>query len=224
MKENKLLVLGTLVVTFALYFITYSSVEDQSAYDHLSLDEKIFFFNDLDEKQKEGIATTSIDSLKSEFFSDTLTFITLKNMHVETYETFQKISRESLSIEQSLHTYRRLILILFLVLGSYFMFTKKHKFNITFQKAMYHNVIFSLIFSLFCIFSFVLTQTIRGTTNNSSLLLQFGFAHFIEVLKSTLFWFIAVSFFIYFHPQNIDWHQKRIAKKKKKLEKGNTST
>ena len=47
-------------------------------------------------------------------------------------------------------------------------------------------------------------------------MLQYGFAHFISTLKSTLFWFVAVSFFIYFHPQNIDWYQRRIAKKKEK--------
>ena len=140
-------------------------------------------------------------------------------MPSENYETLQKLSRESLEIEKTLHTYRRLILILFLVLSSYFAFNKKYKFNITFQKAMYTNVVSSLIFALFCIFSFILTQTIRGTTNGSSILLQFGFAHFIEVLKSTMIWFILVSFFIYFHPQNIDWYQRRMAKKKAKLEK-----
>lgn len=219
MKENKLLILGTLIVTFALYFITYSSVEDAASYKTLTNEELKFFFNDLDEEQKEGIASTPIDSLKSEYFSDSLTYSVIKNMHKNTYETFQKISRESLDIEQSLHVYRRLILILYLVLGSYFVYTKKYKFNITFQKAMYHNVIFSLIFALFCIFSFVLTQTIRGTANGSPILLQFGFAHFIEVLKSTLIWFILVSFFIYFHPQNIDWYKRRMEKKKKKEEK-----
>ena len=81
---------------------------------------------------------------------------------------------------------------------------------------MFHNAIFSLIFSLFCIFSFILTQTIRGTVGDSSFMLQYGFAHFISILKSTLFWFVAVSFFIYFHPQNIDWYQRRMAKKNAK--------
>lgn len=223
MKENKLLISGLLIAIFALYFITYSSTKDQEGFSKLSIDDKNFFFNVLDDKQKEGIANTPMDSLKMEFFKDSITFNLIKNMPLESYKTLQKVSVKSLSIEQTLHTYRRLILILFLVLGSYFNFTKKYKFNITFQKAMYQNVIFSLIFSLFCIFSFVLTQTIRGTTNGTSILLQFGFAHFIEVLKSTLFWFIAVSFFIYFHPQNIDWYQRRMAKKKNKMEKKDTS-
>lgn len=222
MKENKLLVLGTLVVTFALYFITYSSLDDPSEYDKLTLEDKTLFYNDLDDKQMEGIATTPIDSLKREYFEEDSTFKKLKEIPIENYKILQKLSRESLGIEQNLHTYRRLILILFLVLGSYFTFTKKYKFNITFQKAMYHNVVASLIFALFCIFSFVLTQTLRGTTNGSSILLQFGFAHFIKVLKSTMIWFILVSFFIYFHPQNISWHQRRVAKKKAKLEKEET--
>ena len=48
MKENKLLVLGTLVVTFALYFITYSTAEDQSEFNKLSLVDKTLFYNDLE--------------------------------------------------------------------------------------------------------------------------------------------------------------------------------
>tara|TARA_Y100000589_G_scaffold154511_1_gene147096 strand:+ start:2787 stop:3449 length:663 start_codon:yes stop_codon:yes gene_type:complete len=219
MKEYKLLVLGTLIAIFALYFITYSSSENASDYDHLSLDDKIFFFNDLNDEQKEGIASTSMDSLKASFFEDSLTFKKIKSLPVETYESYQQISRNSLDIEQNLHIYRRLILILCLVLNSYLLFSKKYKFNITFQKAMFHNAIFSLIFSLFCIFSFILTQTIRGTVGDSSFMLQYGFAHFISILKSTLFWFVAVSFFIYFHPQNIDWYQRRMAKKNAKKNK-----
>ena len=216
MKEYKLLVLATLVAIFALYLITYSSSEEASTYENLTLDDKIFFFNDLDDEQKEGIATTSMDSLKVDFFPDSLVYNKIKSLPIETYETFQKISIESLEIEQTLHIYRRLILILCLVLSSYLLFSKKYKFNITFQKAMFHNAVFSLIFSLFCIFSFVITQTIRGAVGDSSFMLQFAFAHFISILKSTLFWFIAVSFFIYFHPQNIEWNQRRIAKKKAK--------
>ncbi len=216
MKEYKLLVLTTLVAIFALYLITYSSSEEASTYENLTLDDKIFFFNDLDDEQKEGIATTSMDSLKVDFFPDSLVYNKIKSLPIETYETFQKISIESLEIEQNLHIYRRLILILSLVLSSYLLFSKKYKFNITFQKAMFHNAVFSLIFSLFCIFSFIITQTIRGAVGDSSFMLQFAFAHFISILKSTLFWFIAVSFFIYFHPQNIEWNQRRIAKKKAK--------
>jgi len=219
MKEYKLLVLGTLIVVFALYFITYSSSEDASDYDHLSLDDKIFFFNDLNDEQKEGIASTSMDSLKASFFEDSLTFKKIKSLPIETYESYQKISRNSLDIEQNLYIFQRLILILSLVLSSYVLFSRKYKFNITFQKAMFHNAVFSLIFSLFCVFSFILTQTIRGTVGDSSFMLQYGFAHFISTLKSTLFWFVAVSFFIYFHPQNIDWYQRRIAKKKEKEKK-----
>ena len=219
MKEYKLLVLGTLVAIFALYFITYSSSENASTYDNLSVDDKIFFFNDLNDEQKEGVASTSIDSLDARFFEDSLIFKKIKSLPVKTYETFQYLSRNSLEIEQTLHIYRRLILILCLVLSSYLLFSKKYKFNITFQKAMFHNAVFSLIFSLFCVFSFILTQTIRGTVGDSSFMLQYGFAHFISILKSTLFWFVTISFFIYFHPQNIDWHQRRIAKKKKKENK-----
>tara|TARA_B100000401_G_scaffold426001_1_gene356177 strand:+ start:23 stop:685 length:663 start_codon:yes stop_codon:yes gene_type:complete len=219
MKEYKLLVSGTLVAVFALYFFTYSSSDDASTYDNLSLDDKIFFFNDLNDEQKEGIASTSMDSLKASFFEDSLTFQKIKSLPIETYESYQKISRNSLEIEQTLHIYRRLILILCLVLSSYVLFSRKYKFNITFQKAMFHNAVFSLIFSLFCIFSFILTQTIRGTVGDSSFMLQYGFAHFITTLKSTLFWFVAISFFIYFHPQNIDWHQRRMAKKKAKEKK-----
>ena len=219
MKEYKLLILGTLLAIFTLYFITYSSSDDASTYDNLSLDDKIFFFNDLNDEQKEGIASTSMDSLKASFFADSLTFKKIKSLPIETYESYQKISRNSLEIEQTLHIYRRLILILCLVLSSYLLFSKKYKFNITFQKAMFHNAVFSLIFSLFCIFSFILTQKIRGTSGDSSFMLQYGFAHFISILKSTLFWFVAVSFFIYFHPQNIDWHERRIAKKKAKENK-----
>lgn len=219
MKENKLVVLGCLVVTFLLYLITYSSIDNQEISKNISQEELTLFFNDLDDQQKEGIASTEQDSLLIDFFEDSLVFFKIKKMPSKAYQTFQKISQQSLSVEETLHTYRRLILILFLVLGSYFIFTKKYQFSITFQKAMYHNVIFSLIFSLFCIFSFILSQTLRGVTTDSYILLQFSFAHFIEVLKSTMIWFILVSFFIYFHPQNIEWHKRRMEKKKRKNEK-----
>lgn len=221
MKENKIVILSTLLATFLLYFVTYTSVGDNSSFEALSIEDKTFFFNDLDDKQSEGIATTEMDSLKIEFFENDTIFHRIKSMPIDTYKTFQKISQESLEIEQTLHTYRRLILILFLFLSSYFLFTKKFKNNITFQKAMYHNAINSLIFAVFCIFSFVLTQTIRGTGTDSSILVQFGFAHFIEVLKSSMIWFILISFFIYFNPQNIDWYQRRMEKKKAKQEKAN---
>jgi len=216
MKENKLIVLCCLGAIFALYFITYSFSDNSTTFDSLTLNEKLFFFNELDDDQKEGIATTSMDSLKKEFFEDSLKYNKIKSLPSKTYEAFQKISVESLNIEQKLHIYRRLILILCLVLSSYFLFSKKYNFNISFQKVMFHNAVFSFIFSLFCIFSFFLTQAIRGTIGESYFMLQYGFAHFISVLKSTLFWFIAISFFIYFHPQNIDWYQKRVEKKKRK--------
>ena len=216
MKEYKLLILSSFIAVFGLYFITYSSSEDSIAFDSLTLEEKLFFFNDLEDEQKEGLAITNIDSLKVEFFKDSLIYKKIKSFPIETYEAFQKISKEVLDIEETLHIYRRLILILCLSISSYLFFSRKYKFNITFQKAMFHNAIFSFIFSLFCIFSFILTQTIRGTVGDSSFMLQYGFAHFITVLKSTLFWFVAVSFFIYFHPQNIDWQRKRIEKKKRK--------
>jgi hypothetical protein len=216
MKEYKLLILSSFIAVFGLYFITYSSSEDSIAFESLTLEEKLFFFNDLEDEQKEGLAITNIDSLKVEFFKDSLIYKKIKSFPIETYEAFQKISKEVLDIEETLHIYRRLILILCLSISSYLFFSRKYKFNITFQKAMFHNAIFSFIFSLFCIFSFILTQTIRGTVGDSSFMLQYGFAHFITVLKSTLFWFVAVSFFIYFHPQNIDWQRKRIEKKKRK--------
>ena len=216
MKEYKLLILSSFIAVFGLYFITYSSSEDSIAFDSLTLEEKLFFFNDLEDEQKEGLAITNIDSLKVEFFKDSLIYKKIKSFPIETYEAFQKISKEVLDIEETLHIYRRLILILCLSISSFLFFSRKYKFNITFQKAMFHNAIFSFIFSLFCIFSFILTQTIRGTVGDSSFMLQYGFAHFITVLKSTLFWFVAVSFFIYFHPQNIDWQRKRIEKKKRK--------
>jgi len=112
MKEYKLFILGTFVAIFALYFITYSSYENSSDYEHLSLDDKFFFFNNLNDEQKEGIASTSIDSLKASFFEDSLTYKRIKSLSDETYKSYQKISRDSLDIEQTLHIYRRLILIL----------------------------------------------------------------------------------------------------------------
>ena len=75
MKENKLLVLGSLVAIFSLYFITYSSSDNSSAFENLTLDDKLFFFNELDDDQNEGIATTSIDSLKKEFFEDSVVIL-----------------------------------------------------------------------------------------------------------------------------------------------------
>ena len=86
MKEYKLLVLATLIAIFALYLITYSSSEEASNYENLTLDDKIFFFNDLDDEQKEGIATTSMDSLKVDFFPDSLVYNKIKSFdHQCTY-------------------------------------------------------------------------------------------------------------------------------------------
>ncbi|MBI35782.1 MAG: hypothetical protein CMP67_10525 [Flavobacteriales bacterium] len=219
MKEYKLLVLGTLVSLFALYFITYSASENDPNYKSLSEEEQVFFFTELNDEEKEGIALTPLDSIKPEYFENQDTYKRITSTEAETYKVFQNIFLESLEIEQNLHFYRRLILILCLILSSYILFSKKYKYNMTFQKAMFHNAVFSLIFSLFCIFSFVTTQTIRGTSVAPSIMFQFGLGHFISVLKSTLFWFVAVSFFIYFNPQNIDWYQRRMAKKKAKENK-----
>jgi hypothetical protein len=219
MKKNKFIMLGLLIALFGLYYISYSNAIDEKDLQNLSFEDKKLFFNDLDEKQKEGIATTSQDSLKNEYFKNDTTFQLIKNLDVEKYNSFQLISRKTLELDKTIHFYRRLILILFLFGTTYLAFIKKYKYNITFQKALYDNIIRILLFALFCVFSFVATQAIRGAIGDSSVLLQYAFANFIDTLKTSLIWVILISFFIYFHPQNIDWYQKRLEKKKRKAAK-----
>lgn len=219
MKNNKFIILGLLLALFGLYFFSYSSAVKEEDLSNLSLEDKKLFFNDLDEKQKEGIATTSQDSLKNEYFENDTTFQLIKSLQPEKYESFQLISRKTLELDKTIHFYRRLILIFFLFGTTYLAFIKKYKYNITFQKALYDNVLRLLLFALFCVFSFVATQAIRGAIGDSSILLQYAFANFIDTLKTSFIWVILISFFIYFHPQNIDWYQKRLEKKRRKAEK-----
>lgn len=219
MKENKFIILGVFIALTALYYISYSTALNPNEVSDVTLEDKTLFFNDLDDEQREGIATTRQDSLQRSYFQDSLTYIKIIQLNPEKYTKLQLVSQKTLELGKTIHIFRRLFLIVFLFASTYISFVKKYKYNITFQKALYDNSIRALIFALFSVFAFVITQTIRGTIGDTSILLQYGFGNLIETLKSALIWILLISFFIYFHPQNIDWYKRRMEKKQKKAAK-----
>ena len=218
MKNLKIIPAITFVLIFAAYFGIYNQHAASSKFEDLSLKDKITYL-ELDENDKIKIIHLPQDSVavKSDF-SDSSKVI-LSDLPIETYTSYQEMSEQITTVSEYIFYAKRFILLLFILVMAYIAYTKKHKFNVAFQKILFENVINSAAFTLFSVVAFLLTQTIRGNVGSTSYLFQMLLGDAVETLKYGLLYSIFIAGFIYFDPRNINWYQKRVERKRKNEEK-----
>ncbi len=218
MKNLKIIPAVAFVLIFASYFGIYNQYAVSSEFEDLSMKEKITYLG-LDENDKIKIINLPQDSVavKSDF-SDSSKVI-LGDLPSETYVSYQGMSEQITTVSEYIFYAKRFILAVFVFVMAYISYTKKHKFNVTFQKILFENVTSSFIFTLFSIVAFLLTQTIRGNVGSTSYMFQMLLGDAVETLKYGLLYSIFIAGFIYFDPRNINWYQKRVERKRKQEEK-----
>lgn len=218
MKNLKIIPAITFLLIFAVYFGIYTKYAVSSNFDDLSTKDKIIYLS-LDENEKIKIINLPQDSVsvKSDFSDSSKTI--LRNIPSETYDSYQNMSEQITTVSEYIFYAKRFILLVFILIMGYIAYSKKHKFNITFQKILFENVLNSVVFTLFSVVAFLLTQTIRGNIGSTSYMFQMLFGDALETLKYGLIYSILIAVFIYFEPRNIHWYQKRLERKKKNEEK-----
>lgn len=218
MKNIKIIPAITFLVLVITYVSVYSSYSDTSVYDALEPSD-LAAFTKLEENDQIKIIGLPQDSVavKPDFSEEGKAI--LSALTTEKYEAFQGISTQMTSVSEIIYILKRLILLGFLMASILVAFKNKFKYNVTFQKALYENVKMSMLFVLFSIVALLLTQTILGTIRSGSQMAQILFSEGISTLKYALLYAVFLAAFIYFHPQNIHWYNKRLARKQKQAEK-----
>lgn len=218
MKKFKLIPAVTFLLVFFAYYGIFTSYSDPSFFTSLSDQDKITYLN-LEENDQIKIIGLPQDSVEVKpDFSDSAKIV-LSALPNETYTTYQTISTQSTDVSEKHFMAKRFILLAFVFITAYLSYTKKHKFNVAFQKILFENVVTTLVFALLSGAAFLLVQKLRGSIGDPSYALQMLFGDAIESLKYGLLYSIFIAIFIYFDPRNINWYQKRLAKKKATEEK-----
>lgn len=218
MKKFKLIPAIAFILILVVYISVYESTSDSSEFEKLTIQERVTFFQ-LEENDRIKIIGLPQDSIESKSdFSDTARVI-LANTPPTTYQVYQDVSEQGADVSKTIFIFKRLILLVFLFLTSYLSYTKVHKFNVAFQKILFENVLGSIVFALFSVTAFLITQYLRGNVGDISYMLQMLLGDGIETLKYGLLYSIFISIFLYFDPRNIHWYNKRLAKKQAAEEK-----
>ena len=218
MKNLKIIPAVAFILIFASYYGIYDQYAVSSTFEDLSIKDKITYLS-LDENDKIKIIDLPQDSIVMKAdFSDSSKVI-LSNIPSEIYDSYQNMSERITTVSEYIFYAKRFILLLFVLTMSYLNYSKKHKFNITFQKILFENVLSSVVFTLFSVVAFLLTQTIRGNVGSTSYMFQMLIGDAVETLKYGLLYSVLIAVFIYFEPRNIHWYNKRIERKKKNEEK-----
>lgn len=217
MKNLKIIPGIAFILIFLSYYWVYNTFAVASDFDDLTIEDKITFLS-LEENDKIKIINLPQDSVPVVTdFTDSAKVI-LGNLPSEKYIAFQGMSEQITTVSEYIFYAKRLILLGFILAMAYVSYTKKHKFNVAFQKILFENVLSGVVFTLFSAVAFLLTQTIRGNFGSASYMFQMLFGDALETLKYSLIYSILIAAFIYFDPRNINWYQKRIARKRKKEE------
>lgn len=213
MKKFKLIPAITFLLVFFAYYGIFTSYADPTVFSNLTDEEKIVYLN-LEENDQIKIIGLPQDSVTVKpDFSDSAKIV-LSDVRPEIYTAYQTISEQTTTVSEKHFMAKRFILLAFILLTAYLSYTKKHKFNVAFQKILFENVVTTLVFALLSAAAFLLTQKLRGSIGDPSYALQMLFGDAIESLKYGLLYSIFIAIFIYFDPRNINWYQKRLAKKK----------
>jgi hypothetical protein len=147
MKKIKIIPAITFLLIFAAYFGIYSQYAVSSTFEDLSTKDKIIYLS-LDENEKIKIINLPQDSVsvKSDF-SDSSKII-LRNIPSETYNSYQNMSEQITTVSEYIFYAKRFILLVFILIMAYITYSKKHKFNITFQKILFGDAIETLKYGL----------------------------------------------------------------------------
>lgn len=218
MKKFKLIPAITFVILVISYVSIYSTYSNTSVYNALE-QKDLIAFTQLEENDQIKIIGLPQDSVtaKPDFSEEGK--VILSQLPNEKYKAFQGISTQMTTVSEKIYFIKRLILLGFLMASILVAFKNKFKYDVTFQKALYENVKMSMLFVLFSIVALLLTQTILGTVRSGSQMAQILFTEGITTLKYAVLYAVFIAAFIYFHPQNIHWYNKRVARKQKQAEK-----
>ena len=219
MKKFKVIPAIVFVLLTLTYLIIYSGNQEESKVElpihnfntYLSLDEN-------DQIKIIGLAQDSV-TMVTDFSKEGKEFYT--NIPNDEYKEYQRISTNVADAAEKTYFVKRLILLGFILITIMIAFKGKLKYNVTFQKALFENVKTSIVFVLFSIAALLITQSILGTLRSPSQMLQILFGEAISTLKYALLYSVFIAVFIYFHPQNIHWYNKRLEKKRKRAEAEN---
>tara|TARA_B100000795_G_C22725594_1_gene409304 strand:- start:118 stop:780 length:663 start_codon:yes stop_codon:yes gene_type:complete len=218
MKKLKLIPAFTFILLFVSYYGIYSNYAVSEKFDNLTVQDKITYLS-LEENDKIKIIRLEQDSVSVKpDFSDSAKVI-LTNLSNDKYIAFQGMSEQITTVSEYIFYAKRFLLLIFILVMAYVSYTKKNQFNMAFQKILFENVINGIVFTLFSAVAFLLTQTLRGNFGSASYMFQMLFGDAIETLKYSLIYSILIAILIYFDPRNINWNQKRLARKKKNEEK-----
>jgi len=218
MKKLKIIPAIAFILIFVSYYGIYSNYAVSEKFDDLTVQDKITYLS-LDENDKIKIINLPQDSVNVKpDFSDSAKVI-LNALPNDKYIAFQGMSEQITTVSEYIFYAKRFLLLGFILVMAYVSYTKKHKFNVTFQKILFENVLSGIVFTLFSAVAFLLTQSIRGNIGSASYMFQMLFGDAIETLKYSLIYSIMIAVFIYFDPRNINWYNKRLARKKKNEEK-----
>lgn len=217
MKKLKLIPAVVFVLLVITYLSIYSAYNDDSIYEGIETKDLLDYaqLEEVDQIKIIGLPQDSV-VVKSDFTDKGKEI--LSNIDKTTYIAFQNISSQMAAVSEQLYYLKRLILLLFLFTTTMVAFKHKFKFNVTFQKALFENVKTSLLFVLFAITSLLITQSVLGTVRSGGQMVQIFLSDGVKTLKYALLYSVFISAFIYFHPQNIHWYKKRIARKQAKLD------
>jgi len=215
MQKLKLIPAAVFVLMVITYLSIYSSYNDESIYEGIETGDLIDYaqLKEVDQIKIIGLPQDSV-VVKSDFTDEGKEI--LSNIDQTTYFAFQNISSQMAAVSEKLYYLKRLILLVFLFTTTMVAFKHKFKYNVTFQKALFENVKTSLLFVLFALTSLLITQSALGTVRSSGQMVQIFLSEGVKTLKYALLYSVFISAFIYFHPQNIHWHKKRVARKEAK--------
>lgn len=218
MKKFKVIPAAVFILLVASYLAIFSSYSDTKVYNELSPSD-LTGYSKLEENDQIKIIGLPQDSVqvKPDFSKEGKEI--LGNVSNETYTAFQTISSQMAGVSEKIYFVKRLILLGFLLTTIMVAFKKKFKYNVTFQKALYENVKVSLMFVLFSITALLITQTVLGTLRSTGQMAQIFLGEAVSTLKYALLYSVFISIFIYFHPQNIHWYNKRLERKRKNEQK-----
>lgn len=212
MKQFKIIPAITFVVILVSYLAIFNTYSSAGAFDELTPDEA-FGYAKLSEEEKIAILNLPQDSLEfvASSFSDS-TLVALQNVAPKTYQGYQDKTWQLVNVSSTMFSVKRLILALFILISGYLGFTKKLNYTLTFQKALFENVKYAVLFTLFSICAIMVTQMMLGTMREFSQMIQILLGELKEDLKYGIMYSILIAAFLYFHPHN----QERLKQKTNK--------
>lgn len=214
MKTTKLISLVTFLLVVLSYIGINKAYYNPEPFKGLN-ETEIEIYSKLSEEDKITIIGVPHDSIKTVTDISDSTAISLAQIPTSSYQIFQEAITTNLTLAKYLFYVIRLLLIFYIFIYCYHLFTNKFKYSISFQSALYAGCKLTIGFCIFVISATMINQLIFNTEINLNILVQSLFVQFLNTLKIGVMYAVFTAIFLYFHPQN----QLRLEQKRKKQEK-----